>query len=401
MTTTATSLQNIYFIFGDPSSLMVFSNLARIVKKNLKDVNTIAIIYEHAYLKNLDTEQFLDAFDSIHYVPMCDFHRNILSGYVKVIKFKRAIKKIKIEPNSVIFAFYSMELTINILLKYVERFVPDKNIFLFSYSSVLNLIDSKSKFLNFVNYLYSIIFRAYPMISYVNNKGDLVYRKYKTEPKFSKIELFNPERATTADDKNGSGSLIRLPYPLVKRPNGAIASKVIVFFGDSTIFDFHPQLDKKFYITKLNKLMARLKEKCSSNNITLLYKPHPLDNGALLEGFNMDGFTFFDQKLNAEMMFSKYWENIIASYSVSSYSIFNGSQYGIPSYWLFPYCFSDEELKSRFHFVVVEQSSTLLKEVYGPEDMGSIDNLKKELDLNGIEKQWYKAMGNIFKGGIV
>lgn len=390
---------NFYFIFGLPGTLIVFAQIAKMLKNSYPHAKNIAIIYDHPFLKDCDYHQFLGFFDTVHIIPRADFDKNIIKGFKKTIKCRNVIKSIKIEDNSVIFTFRSMEWFINLLLKHIKRTSKSsKIIFLDSKEKLKEIWKKKSIPKSLLNWFYALLFGGYFMYSYVNSKGVFVTRDY-VQKLYDYVIYFSTFGNIDLNTSDNLDNITTLPYPVYKIDSNSKlgTKKIVIFFGDANYFEFLPELDKSFFYNKLNIVLNELRKKYLTNNIILYYKPHPLDKGEIMQGLDLTGFKIFEERLVAEMIYALYWDNIVAVYSASSFSCYFASKYGIPAYVLHKYCWSDNKLKEKMSRLFGDTFNPLFKEITTLEDICSIDSLKTNINASKIEEKWAMAIKNILE----
>ena len=384
-----------YFIAGEPSSLIAMANIAHIIKKIDPGHAVKAVVPYHTLLAKMDAKEFLDEFDQVRRLPVCDFEKNIFRGLLRGRAFKKAMEGIVFDKDSVVFAFISMEMSINLLIRYVnERYKTARVILLCYTQKEFDITEVGGKFdwrRTFLNKFYSFMLGCYSMKSYRAANGQLMYREYCQSFSFSRIVLSVNHIGRDPDEGQlKSGQHISLPYPTVMRYKQPAKKqkKFVVFFGDATMANFYTQLDKQFLVNKTTQYVNAIHDYYAAKNIRVYYKPHPYDGEKIMEGCETAGFVFFKERINAEMLFSKYRDDIVAVYTVSSHSVVFGSENGIPAYWAHEVCFNDEKLKESFRKVTSGDRNTLLKSLISLDQIGCIDGNRREIDMNKILKAW-------------
>jgi len=387
-----------YFIAGEPSSLMTMANTAYVIKKVNPNYIVEAIIPYHDFLVKMEVQEFLDGFDKVWYLPWCEFQKNIFRGLFMGRAFKKAMKSIVFNENSIVFVFSSMVMTLNLLVKHISEKHKSIKVVLLSYvSKQIEVTELGGKFsilLTFLNSLYSFMLGCYPMKSYINANGQLMYREYFRQLPFPTIVLSVNQVEGKAESELPAARQIVLPYPIVMRDKGQTEKqeKFVVFFGDTTITDYYVQLDKQFLINKTTQYVNAISDYYAKKNIKVYYKPHPYDGEKLMAGCESSGMSLFRERINAEMLFSKYHDSLVAVYTVSSHSVLFGSKNGIPAYWAYEYCFDNEGLKKSFRKVTLDNKSRLLRNLSELGQIGSIDDDKIKIDMNKMVESWEKGV---------
>ena len=383
-----------YFIAGEPSSFFTMVNIAYVIKKINPNHVVVAIVPYHGFLAKMEVQEFFDEFDRVWHLPPCEFQRNIFLGFFRGRAFKKAMKNIVFDENSIAFAFTSMEMSVNLLIKHINEKYKSIKVVLLNFTSkkfdCAAVGGRFSKLLTFLNRLYSFMLDCYHMKSYVDANGQFMYRENCQQLPFPKLVLSDNLLDCNAELEQQGTRQISLPYPSIIRHSAHIKKqeRFVVFFGEGTLANFYVQLDKQFLIKKTAQYVNAIRNYYAGKNIKVYYKPHPADGEKLMAGCASAGFAIFNERINAEMLFSKYHDDIVAAYTVCSHSVLFGSKYGIPSYWAYEICFTDEELKNFFRKITSDNKSNLLKSLISLDQIGSIDDNKTRTDMNKIVSTW-------------
>lgn len=383
-----------YFIAGEPSSFMTMVNMAHIIKIINPNYTVEAIIPRHSFLSKMEVQEFLDEFDRVWHLPSCDFQRNILRGVCRGKEFKKALQNIVLEENSIVFAFISMEMSLNLAIKFISEKYKSIKIVLLSYTvkqiDITKFGGKFSKSMTTLNRFYSFILGCYPMKSYTGENGQFMYREHSQRLPFTRMILSANQAGCNEKLEPHMADLATLPYPAVIRHNARDKKheKFVVFFGSAMMSDYYVQLNKQFLLEKTFQYVNAIRDYYLKKNIAVYYKPHPSDEEKFMPGCELSGFFLFKEKINAEMLFSKYYDCIVAAYTVASYSVLFGSKNGIPSYWAYDFCFNDNELKDSFRKVTLDNKSRLLKSLSDLGQIGAIDDNKTKIDMTKMLKDW-------------
>lgn len=383
-----------YFIAGEPSSLITMVNMAYLIKKANPNNVVEAIVPYHGFLEKLDVGEFLDEFDKVWYLPICNFQRNVFRGFLRGTVFKKSLKRIVFKEGSMAFAFISSEMSVNLVIKHLDEKYKKIKVVLLNHTSkefdIKSVGGRVSGLMTCFDRLYSLLLGCYPMKSYVTTEGLFMHRVLCKELPFSMVVLSVDQLDRNNRLETLKSGEIKLPYPTVIRDKKCTEEreKFVVYFGDATIADFYVKLDKQFLANRTAQYANAICDYYNRMNIKVYYKPHPFDGDNIMDGCESSKFHIFKEKLNAEMLFSKYHNDIIAAYTISSHSVFFGSKYGIPAYWAYEICYSDEELKEFFRKVPLGSKSKLLKSLTSLDQIGSIDDDKAEIDTNKMVKAW-------------
>lgn len=390
-----------YFIAGEPSSFITLANMAHLIKMIGPNHINEAIVPYHDLLARMDVQDFLDQYDRVWHLPSCGFQKNILRGYCRGRAFMNAVTDIPFHDRAVVFVFISMELDLNLLIKHINDNHRSIKIVLLSYTSgIFDPVEAGGRLSNsmtVINRAYSLLLGCYPMKSYIAENGYLMFRKFSQELPFTRMVLLPYESADETLHASSSEDVIRLPYPSVLRSvmRKRISQSIVVFFGDATIADFYVQLDRNILKNRTYQYVKSIRDYYGSRNIEVYYKPHPVDGQKVMTGCESLGLPLFQERINAEMLYSKYYGNIVAVYTVSSHSVLFASKNGIPAYWAYEYCFDNEELKKAFRKVTCDNHSPLLRSISNLDHIGSIDDRKVEIDMQKVLAKWKTALQQI------
>lgn len=378
---------------------MTMVNMARLLKMIDPDYRVEAVIPYHHFLAQMDVREFLDEFDEVWHLPTCDFQRNILQGVLRGRAFKRALRNIRFRQHSIFFAFISVEMSVNLAIQFISERLKPAKIILLTYAKkqieITKFGGRLSRLLTALNQFYSFVLGCYPMRSYVSASGQFMYREHVSALPFPRVALLENPCCGNEARKADAAAPMALPYPVIarrKEDQTAAPKKFVLFFGDASMAGFFTQLNGEFLYEKTAQYAKAIKDYYGKKNIPVFYKPHPFDGEKIMPGCEGAGFDFFKEKINAEMTFSKYHDRLAAVYTVSSHSVLFGSKNGIPSYWAFELCFSDEDLKKSFREVTVQCESRLLKSLKSLDEIGSFDDDKRQIDEKELIKAWETGM---------
>src|SRR3989339_1318181 len=330
-----------YFIAGEPSSFATMVNIACVIKRASPGHRVEAIVPYHALLARMEAREFMDEFDRVWHLPACEFQGNIFRGLVRGWAFKDALQQISLDKDIVVFAFVSMEMSLNLCVKFIQTKCNSAKIVLLRYAvggaEIADLGGIFSWSRTFLNLIYSFVLGCYPMKSYVNDRGQMMYRTYWWPLPFPELVLSSDCAANATESLTPASQQRILPYPAVVRPmaNAGGREKFVVFFGDAQITAGYTQVDEKFLAKRTAQYVKAIRDYYGGKNIPIYYKPHPCDGDKLMAGCESSGLEAFRERINAEMMFSKYQGRIVAAYTVSSHSVLFGSMNGIPAYWAY------------------------------------------------------------------
>jgi len=331
-------MNNICCLIDHPFDLVLFLGLKNLLKKEIKNVNIVALVTDHSYFSKCDDcEIYFKEFDEIKKVIKPRFGKSILHNLLASFSLVNAIKELnKIKDIQYISANRS-ELTTQILLKYGKnkliRILQRRSANINSETFFEDYkIDLKMQVLrNF----YEITLGLPLSRSYVNKKGrHIKYFNYKKENTDGDLFLTNINSEVNAGE-------VHFPYYFTKTIKNP---KKVYFFGSRFLgWDF---VEPNNAIETINSLLRKI-ESIHPASTEFIYKPHPLESNessCLL----LNRFKVSKTKNSAEIDYIKYCQSIIAVYSIGSTASKTALNFGIDSYVAYPLFNLNEKVKKVF-----------------------------------------------------
>jgi hypothetical protein len=386
-------VKKIYFVSNHPSDLSFYYNLAKLLLNCNKEIRLILVEIDHPYRNKQNTSFYkTDIYYKIYNLPNVDYEKNVFNGIKKMRIFNRISKAFFENEVDSIYSEYiailpdSAWFPVNKLIKMM--FQKGFKIFRFQNATIGNNIEFD--FLRtLLTKIYTILGSSYSVksIRYGKLKGaDFAYTNVKVPGKIIRIvppSLFNKD----SDEV--------MPFPLHKKMSieGEVIEKnIVIFFGDYLFYEWYKDVlpNKIQYLSITRTLFEQIR--ILYPDCLLYYKPHPLDNGQVMEGVLESGFeVIYDQSLNAEMILDKYFNQVQAVYSIFSTSSLTACMRGINAYVLYQLFIIDNNIKKKFLDTISNYNLVNIK---------SIDELKL-LKRTSIDKKedcsteliWEYALG--------
>lgn len=385
------------FICHHPGNLLLYKNLAQIIKQYDKDLQIILFKVNHPYFSKFNFEPYKRHFDQIIEFDFIHYKKNFFKGLWKILIFQKRLKKaiagsLKNFKEIDLFLDKSTYLPINILLYNLSRQENVKNITKFSLVGSENLPTKVDKVRTFLCALYSLFFKCYKIKALSTLGGRFLNFVYTENTPGTFVKIISPiaNSPSSLDDLKEN----ILPYPVIFKHSSVVKKDMVIVFGKKSIFkDLAESLPiHEICLEKLTALFNAIANQYS--DCELYYKPHPVDKRETMPGIDIEKYSLLDGVLNAQELFDKYQGRIKAVYAFSSSAVIHGSFFGIPSYTFYRYLcnragietfdslMSQDTLKSKFLFHLSNLN-----------EVGKIDNLKSpNINSKMLEKIYRKVL---------
>ena len=317
-------MKNICFLIVHPFDLVLFLGLKNILEKEFGKIYTIALVTSHRYfLKVEDTDKFLEEFDEVVKVSQPSFQKNIIKNMMVAREFIKTVRGIdKLHPDTQFLSANRSELTTQLLMKYAKNHVIrilqrnpiDKLSRNFSNTYVINLK------LSAIRNLYEIFLFLSLSTSYRNRSTKRIkYFHYKNENNKNDLFLVN---------RNVNPKFDEIHFPYYFHKTRVNTSKKVYFFGSRFLgWNF---LDDGKAIKKINSILRMIEIKYPDST-EFIYKPHPLESHEHTY-LDLNKFELQDEVNSAEINYLKFYDEILAVYSIGSTSCKTAFNFGIDSY---------------------------------------------------------------------
>lgn len=380
------------FISHHPSNLILFKNMAEIVRKYDKESKIILFKVNHVYFDKFDDEPYKKFFDEIVEFDFINYEKNFLIGYWKIFSFKKQLNKM---TNGLLKNFRTIDLfltdsawlPVNVLLCNLSKQKNIKNITKIFMVEPESSQTKTDKIKTFLANLYPLPFKSYKIKVISTLGGKFMDFVYNDNIPGNMVKIISPVK------KESIGKNV-LPY-LVNSTNFSKSQKdMVVIFGDASIFKFYAEYlpEYKIFVKKLTAFFKALEDKYS--DYKLYYKPHPAEKGEIMPGVNIKKYSLLDNSINAETILDIYNQKIKAVYSFSSTSVATASFFGIPSYTFYKYLSNNAGVK-RFNSMFEKNNikSKFLFNLFDLEEIGRIDNLKsRNINIEKLEEKYRKVL---------
>ena len=95
------------FICAHPDNLLIYKNLAKIIRQTTKEAEIILLKVNHPYFLKFNFEPYREYFDKIIEFDFIHYKKNILVGFWEINRFISKIKKIE---STILAGFQSIDL---------------------------------------------------------------------------------------------------------------------------------------------------------------------------------------------------------------------------------------------------------------------------------------------------
>lgn len=373
------------FVCHHPARMVMYKNLAKMAKN--KDTDIILFKVKHLYFESFDFKPFEKYFDKVVELDFLAYDRNIVRGYLRIIKFhkdlKKALEEINREYKEVdAILIYSAWLPINFILFNLGQQKNIKNIIKITSIEPQGSKTKESRLMTSFANLYTLPFKCYEVGAITTLGGKFLDFYYKKDnlPGIN-LKVVNPHSELLEKREDV------FPFPIVP-PQGKKKKDIIIVFGDTGISEFYSEYipDKEKYLDKKKLFFNALEKKYKE--CKLYYKPHPTDGDKFMKGIDKKKYQLFSSKINSEMIFDQMADRIKAVYSISSTSLINSSYYSIPSYSFYRYLFNKEGKKKWDEFFNQPgYDSPFIYHLEKIEEIGKIDKMEeKKIDQEKDKK---------------
>lgn len=370
------------FICHHPVALILYKNLAEIIRENDKDIKIILFKVNHEYFSKFDFAPHKSYYDKVIEFDFVSYKKNLFLGISEVIKFKKKLNKSVSEilgnfDEIDLFLTDSAWLPVNILLYNLSRQKNIKNInkisFFESKGPQTKIDRIKSAWCN----LYRLFCRCYKVKVISTKSGKFVNFAYDEDTPGKFIKIISPTSRIT--EVPGWAKKDFFPYPVSLKNHPHEKKDMIFVFGDAGIFQFYKEYlpDYETFVKKISLLFSAIEKKYP--DCKLYYKPHPSDgNNKVMEGVDLKKYILFDSTIDAPDLLDKFNHRIKAVYALSSFSVVFGSFFSVPSYFFYHYLFDGAGIEKFDSFYNQSNlDSRFICHVSNLSDIGKIDNLKR------------------------
>lgn len=385
------------FICHHPAGLLLYKNLIKIIKKYDSEAKIILFKVNHPYFAELDFEPYKKYYDEIREFQFINYKKNFLKGFWEILNFQKKLKNTTLNllanfERIDLFLDVSAWLPVNILLYNLSREENVKSITKFNLALGSSHVKI-DKIKTFLCALYTLPFRCYQVKVLSTLGGKFLNFAYIDNTPGTIFKIISP-MAKELNNPNYYKKENILPCPVV--PEGLPAEKkdMVIVFGKKNIFQSFSEYlpNYEIYVKKLVALFRAIADKYL--DCKLYYKPHPADQSELMPGIDNKRYELFDNTINTQALFDKYYNKIKAVYAFSSNSVIWGSFLGIPSYTFYKYlCNQNGINKFNNYFNQDNMVSEFLYHIADLREIGRVDHLNPPLiDSRKIEEVYRKAL---------
>lgn len=380
------SLKNaIIFISYHPGSLGDYDYFRTIDKGSSLHA---LIMCRHPYVTQEIIDLYSDKYDYVLILPDINYEKNIIRGFIEyfmfINKFCKWIRSIlaDIESFSVI-SDCSAYLPVNALISTLNKNNKFKKLIsiredYYVNTSVQIPTTLLTMFYTKVLNLYTV--RAHKGLSYL----------YKNEPRDMIISLISPyeRRIAPKQPLKNSAPSFYIVKPVLDRD---ISDKnIIVFYSDRELGEYGSSLSSEEHKNRIRRFFVRLLK--FYKNYKIICKPHPLDQGSVMDGMENVEYELYQGGLSSQMHLHININNIRACYSVASTSLLYSASLGIPSYTLYKYLEYNNAYPKIFFENNNMQHPPFLYHIKNLEEIGIIDDIRVEPTTDKFKDNWHQIM---------
>ncbi|NJD53193.1 MAG: hypothetical protein FIB07_10035 [Candidatus Methanoperedens sp.] len=331
-------MKNIYYICGHFTDLVEYHELCSFFQKFFPEVKQHLMLVEHPYFSLVNYRKFLEGFDSVIRLPVCECaYTNrwyyellpwiIFKRFIDVKAFLNEEKKISFQDDSlcIISEMTEATLSVRLLLRKFRTETIHSVICRIGPCYHRSLECDTNSWLSWLLHNKYILIGAYPVSVYLYG-WMVVERRYYQERNIIDCFLVFSKKFEKHDD------YIEIKYPLIENKQFETQQKRFVFFFDDGLgwTSLFSNISREKWIATMNQILHALTDLYRDENVVLLLKAHPAENGNI--PYDLAGFEIYNKNETSEMIYSMRKEEIRAVYSVASTSSRSASLYGIDSY---------------------------------------------------------------------
>jgi len=375
----------IIFISYHPGSLTEYDWLREVDKCQSLH---ILILCQHAYVTKEIINLYSDKYGYAMILPDIHYEKNIIRGFIRyfmfINKFCKWIRPILSDIGSFsIISDCSAYLPVNALISTLKKNKKCKKLISIREDYYMNTsIQTPTTLLTM---FYTKALSLYP----VRNHKGLSYL-YKNEPRDMIIKLISPyeRRIDQKQPLNNSAPSFYIFKPVMDRKNSE--KNIIVFYSDRELGEYGSGLSSEEHRNRIRRFFVQLSK--YYKNYKIICKPHPLDQGNVMDGMENVEYELYKGGLSSQMHLHININNIRACYSVSSTSLLYSASLGIPSYTLYKYLEYNNEYPKGFFESEKAKQNPFLHNINKLEEIGIIDAISVESIPDESIDNWYKIL---------
>lgn len=331
-------MKNIYYICSHFTDLVEYHELCSFFQKFFPDVKQHLVLIEHHYFSLVNYEEFLEDFDSVIRLPVCEcaytnrwyyelLPWNVFKRFTDVNTFLKEEKNFIFQEDSLCIISEMTETTLSVRLLIRKIRTETRHSVICRIGPCYHR-SSKCNTNSWISWLLHniyIVIGAYPVS--VHFYGWMVTeRRYYWERKIIDYFLVFSNKLEKHDD------YIEIKYPLIENKQSETQQKRYVFFFDDGLgwTSLISEISSEQWIATMNQILQALTNLYMDEHVVLLLKTHPSNKEDI--PYDLAGFDVYGEDDTAEMIYSLRKEEIRAVYSVASTSARSASLYGVDSY---------------------------------------------------------------------
>ena len=348
------------------------------------------IISKHPYWDYVDISLYNNIFDNIVIFYRPDYTTNIyvfIKNFFSIVKLKREIMRLKIEPSDVIIGFSIFHYVENVILSLCKNNLKFAFMPLIVYEECITQIN-KTNYRNTIEGVLANVFFEIPTGLNETHcvKSRVTYDTYwLIRYKKSLGEIFD-KVIVLGDFPNGymlGDGITTMPFPyslaLPKRYEGNINDKKKVVFMGTPFKTGTYNISSDIYVKHLNECLSYLR-RVFGMDYKLIYRPHPGRHSELnyINLLDLDRFEIETDRKLAELYYYENIDQIYAVFSVESTASRSAFDFLINAYCFFETFPYDNLAKKHFR-----DSNGIVPDEFYMKDLISkpipyLDSIRKE-----------------------
>lgn len=368
------------FILYHPATLTLYDQLCEVdLDRSLR----ILAICGHPHVNKEIIDHYRVKYDHIINLPHVKYEKNIFAGLLKYHNYMTIFKK-EVHPilknctNFNVISDCSAYLPVNALISNLRKDRKFKNLI----STQTHDIHDKTCLLQTMHTLFYTFTLGLQHVYFDKTYSYLYYK----EPYDKVIFLVSPYRKFIS---NIYSKKTAIPFHLIhhayKTSKNNDYRNIIIFYSDMNLQDFHNLSNQEFEERFKNFLLALYEH---YNNCRIICKPHPVDDGRLMNAFESIQYELYKGQLTSQVHLDLHLNHIKACYSITSTSLLYSAAMGIPSYTCYKYMdFNGSYPGSIFESEEVRQDPFIYN-IQSLNEIGVIDNIKVKPVSDDCESNW-------------
>jgi len=348
----------------------------------------ILIMCQHPYVTQEIIDLYSEKYDDVIVLNDIQYAKNIIKGFSKYYKFlanfNKWINPILAHIDSFnIISDCSAYLPVNALICTLKKNKKCKKLISIREDYCVNTsIRIPSTLLTM---LYTKVLGLYP----VRAHKKLAYL-YKKEPRDIIMKLISPyeRRIDKKKPLNNSALSFYIVKPALERDISN--TNIILFYSDRNLSEYGSSLSSEEHKNRIRNFFVQLSKRYK--NYKIICKPHPLDQGNVMDGMENVEYELYKGGLSSQMHLHININNIRACYSVASTSLLYSASLGISSYTLYKYLEYNNEYPKGFFESEKAKQSSFLYNINNLDEIGIIDNISVEHTLVESVDNWHEIM---------